>query len=494
MITGELKNKVDKIWEMFWTGGLTNPLDVIEQITYLMFIRDLDDMDNSRKKDAVMLGTDYKSIFDGKEDIKWSALRDKPAETMYSVMQGEIFPLIKKLHEDNTSTFAKYMEDAIFKIPTPRLLEQVITALDELYTLVDKEHDRKDVRGDLYEYMLSRLTTAGTNGQFRTPRHIIRMMVELLDLQPDDTICDPACGTSGFLVSAGEYMKERYVGPDKPYAHDKDVRTHYNNSMFTGYDMDRTMLRIGAMNMMTHGINNPQIIYKDSLSDQNEDNNKFTKILANPPFKGSLDYDIVASDLIKVAKTKKTELLFLALFMRMLKDGGRCASIVPDGVLFGSSKAHVDIRKEIVDGHMLEAIISMPSGVFKPYAGVSTAIIIFTKTGAGGTEDVWFYDMQSDGYSLDDKRTALETSDIPDIIERFKNRDKEKDRERTEQSFLVPKDEIVKNNYDLSINKYKRSTYVEEVYPHPKEILSEINAIEAEIQSGLKELEALLDG
>jgi len=491
MITGELKNKVDKIWEMFWTGGLTNPLDVIEQITYLMFIRDLDDMDNTRKKEAVMLGIDYKSIFDGKENIKWSVLRDKPADTMYSVMQGEIFPFIKDLHDDSGSTYAKYMEDAIFKIPTPRLLEQVVTALDELYTIVEKQPDKKDARGDLYEYMLSRLTTAGTNGQFRTPRHIIRMMVELLDLQPDDTICDPACGTSGFLVSAGEYLKDNYL---EDIFYNKDKKKHYNNSMFTGYDMDRTMLRIGAMNMMTHGIGNPQIVYKDSLSDQNSDNNKFTKILANPPFKGSLDYDIVSADLIKVTKTKKTELLFLSLFVRMLKNGGRCASIVPDGVLFGSSKAHVDIRKEIVDGHMLEAIISMPSGVFKPYAGVSTAIIIFTKTGAGGTDSVWFYDMQSDGYSLDDKRTELETSDIPDIITRFKNRDDEKSRERTEQSFLVPKDEIVGNNYDLSINKYKRHVYVEEKYPHPKEIIAEINAIEAEIQLGLKELEALLDG
>jgi type I restriction enzyme M protein len=489
MITGEMKNKVDKLWEMFWTGGLTNPLDVIEQITYLMFIRDLDDMDNIRKKDSVMLELSYESIFSGKENMKWSSLRDKPADTMYGTMQGEIFPFIKNLHTNTASTYAKYMEDAIFKIPTPRLLEQVITALDELYSIVEKQTDRKDVRGDLYEYMLSRLTTAGTNGQFRTPRHIIRMMAELLDLRPGDTICDPAAGTSGFLVAAGEFLKENYL---EEIFYNKDAKAHYDNAMFTGYDMDRTMLRIGAMNMMTHGIGNPQIIYKDSLSDQNTDSGKYTKILANPPFKGSLDYDIVATDLIKIAKTKKTELLFLALFIRMLKNGGRCASIVPDGVLFGSSKAHVDIRKEIVEKHRLEAIISMPSGVFKPYAGVSTAVIIFTKTGAGGTDDVWFYDMRSDGYSLDDKRAPIESNDIPDIVTRFKNLAAEKDRERTEQSFLVPKDEIVNNGYDLSINKYKRSTYVEEIYPHPKEILAEINALETEIQSGIKELEALI--
>jgi len=491
VITGELKNKVDKLWEMFWTGGLTNPLDVIEQITYLMFIRDLDEMDNTRKKDSLMLGLPYESMFTGKEHLKWSSLRDKPADAMYQVMQGEIFPFIKALHTNNGSAYAKYMDDAIFKIPTPQLLEKIITTLDELYVLVDKQPDRKDVRGDLYEYMLSRLTTAGTNGQFRTPRHIIRMIVELLDLRPEDVVCDPACGTSGFLVSAGEYLKENYL---QDIFFNKDAKTHYDNAMFTGYDMDRTMLRIGAMNMMTHGIQNPHIVYRDSLSDQNADSGKYTKILTNPPFKGSLDYDIVSTDLTKVAKTKKTELLFIALFLRMLKNGGRCASIVPDGVLFGSSKAHVDIRKEIIENHRLEAIISMPSGVFKPYAGVSTAVIIFTKTGAGGTDNVWFYDMQSDGYSLDDKRTPLDSSDIPGIVARFKNLAAEKDRARTEQSFLVPKAEIVGNGYDLSINKYKQSAYVEEIYPHPREILAEINALEREIQDGLRELEALVDG
>ena len=500
MITGELKNKVDKLWEMFWTGGLTNPLDVIEQITYLMFIRDLDKTDDTRQKESVMLGIPYTSMFAGKEHLKWSSLRDKPAESMYQIMQGEVFPFIKKLN-GNSGTYAKYMEDAIFKVPTPQLLEKIVTALDELYDMIDKLPEKKnDMRGDVYEYMLSKLSTAGTNGQFRTPRHIIRMMVELLDLQPADTICDPACGTSGFLVSSGEYLKEHYLNE---IFYNKDAKAHYDSAMFTGYDMDRTMLRIGAMNMMTHGVQNPHIVYKDSLSDQNADTGEYTKILANPPFKGSLDYDIVSTDLIKLTKTKKTELLFLALFLRMLKNGGRCASIVPDGVLFGSSTAHRDIRKEIVENHRLEAIISMPSGVFKPYAGVSTAVMVFTKTEHGGTDNVWFYDMQSDGYSLDDKRTPLDTSNIPDIVARFRAhkqaeaahaKSPEEARARTEQSFLVPKAEIVGNDYDLSINKYKQSAYVEEEYPHPLEILAEINELEMQITAGLAELEAMLHG
>ncbi len=488
MITGELRNKVDKLWEMFWTGGLTNPLDVIEQITYLMFIRDLDQTDNTKQKESAMLDIPFSSYFVGKEHLKWSILRDKPAEVLYQAMSTEVFPFIKTLNGE-TGSYAKYMADAIFKVPTPQLLEKIITSLDDMYAYIDQQLDKLDAKGDLYEYMLSKLTTAGTNGQFRTPRHIIRMMVELLDLQPADTICDPACGTSGFLVSAGEYLKEHYL---EEIFYNKETKAHYDNDMFTGYDMDRTMLRIGAMNMMTHGILNPHIEYRDSLSDQNTDTGKYTKILANPPFKGSLDYDIVSTDLLKLTKTKKTELLFLALFLRMLKNGGRCASIVPDGVLFGASRAHKAIRKEIIENHRLEAIISMPSGVFKPYAGVSTAVIVFTKTGAGGTDKVWFYDIQNDGYSLDDKRTPLEGSNIPDIVARFSNLGEEEGRERTEQSFLVHKEEIIENDYDLSINKYKEFIYVEEEYPHPLEILAEIKELEKQITTGLEELEVML--
>lgn len=488
MITGELKNKIDRLWEMFWTGGITNPLDVIEQITYLMFIRDLDALDDTRRKESQMLRVPFTSIFGDKtESFKWSVFRDFAPEKMYKTVQEGVFPFIKTLHGDKNSAYSRYMSDALFKIPTPQLLEKIITALDDIMS--NPTYKEKDMRGDVYEYLLSKLATSGTNGQFRTPRHIIRMMVELLDINPDDTICDPACGTAGFLVGAGEYLKEKYFND---IFYNKEKKAHYNNGMFHGYDMDRTMLRIGAMNMMTHGIENPDIAYKDSLSDQNSLSNTFTKILANPPFKGSLDYDIVSADLLKVTKTKKTELLFLALFLRMLRTSGRCAAIVPDGVLFGASNAHKSIRKEIIENNRLEAVISMPSGVFKPYAGVSTAVVIFTKTGHGGTDKVWFYDMQADGFSLEDKRDPVQENDIPDIITRFKNLLAETTRKRTDKSFLVPVQEIIDNGYDLSINKYKQIEYVPEEYPTPKEILAEIATLEKDITKGLKELEGML--
>ncbi len=394
MITGELKTKIDSLWDIFAAGGLVNPLDVIEQITYLMFIHDLDDSDNRRAKEAAMLGLPYQSIFadevqigertvDGRQ-LKWSVFHDFPAAQMYTVVQESVFPFIKNLHGDKNSAYSKYMDDAIFKLPTPLLLSKVVDALDEIYRLMSGSQ-AADVRGDTYEYLLSKISQSGLNGQFRTPRHIIRMMVELMDPKADDVICDPACGTSGFLVSAGEYLKERRK---EEIFFNRQKKDHYMNHMFFGYDMDRTMLRIGAMNMMAHGIDNPFIEYRDSLSDQNPDKGKYSLILANPPFKGSLDADTVSADLLKVCKTKKTELLFLALFLRMLRIGGRCACIVPDGVLFGSSAAHKAIRQELVDGNRLEAVISMPSGVFKPYAGVSTAVLIFTKTGHGGTDNV----------------------------------------------------------------------------------------------------------
>ena len=499
MITGELKNKIDGLWDVFAAGGLVNPLEVIEQITYLMFIRDLDDVDNKREKESAMLGLPYTSVFaeevkigdrsiDGKQ-LKWSVFRDFPAGRMYTVMQEWVFPFIKNLHSDKNSAYSKYMDDAIFKLPTPLLLSKVVDSLDEIYEIMNKTQS-SDVRGDVYEYLLNKIASAGRNGQFRTPRHIIRMMVEIVDPKPDDVICDPACGTSGFLVSAAEYLKET---KKEEIFFDKDKKEHYMNTMFNGFDMDRTMLRIGAMNMMTHGIENPFIEYRDSLSDQNSDHDKYSLILANPPFKGSLDADAVSADLLKVCKTKKTELLFLALFLRMLKVGGRCACIVPDGVLFGSSKAHKDVRKHIVEDNMLEAVISMPSGVFKPYAGVSTAILVFTKTNHGGTDNVWFYDMTADGYSLDDKRTPVNESDIPDIIERFKNLDKEADRKRTDKSFMVPKQDIVDNDYDLSINKYKEVEYVKVEYPPTSEIMANIRKIEAEISKEMDELERLLN-
>ena len=521
MITGELKNKIDSLWNIFWTGGLTNPLEVIEQMTYLMFIRDLDDSDNLRAKECAMLGLPYQSIFAGEVQIgdrkiegsqlKWSVFHDFPAGKMYAVVQEFVFPFIKNLHSSKESAYSKYMGDAIFKLPTPLLLDKVVTALDEIYRLMN-EAQSSDVRGDVYEYLLSKLSQSGVNGQFRTPRHIIRMMVELMQPGPEDVICDPACGTSGFLVSAGEYLKENYK---EEIFFNKQKKDHYMNHMFHGYDMDRTMLRIGAMNMMTHGVENPIIEYRDSLSDQNPDREKYTLILANPPFKGSLDADTVSPDLLKVCKTKKTELLFLALFLRMLKVGGRGAVIVPDGVLFGSSTAHKAIRKELVEGNRLEAVISMPSGVFKPYAGVSTGILVFTKTGHGGTDKVWFYDMQADGFSLDDKRSPVQENDIPDIIARFKSlsaagggtspkgRGKpepenggdtynEAANPRTAKSFFVPKAEIVENGYDLSINKYKKTKYKPLEYPSTEEIMADLHEMEMQITQGLAELEEML--
>ena len=498
MITGELKNKIDAMWDVFAAGGLVNPLEVIEQVTYLMFIHDLDDADNIRAKESAMLGLPYKSIFSKKVQIgerivdgtqlKWSKFHDFPAARMYSVVQEWVFPFIKNLHGDKNSAYSKYMDDAIFKLPTPLLLSKVVDSLDEIYGLMTKIKD-VDIRGDVYEYLLSKIAQSGRNGQFRTPRHIIRMMVELMQPKPDDVICDPACGTSGFLVTASEYLKENHK---EEIFFNKRKKDHYMNHMFFGYDMDRTMLRIGAMNMMTHGVESPFIEYRDSLSDQNQDKEKHTLILANPPFKGSLDADTVSADLLKVCKTKKTELLFLTLFLRMLKMGGRCACIVPDGVLFGSSTAHKAIRQEIVEKNRLEAVISMPSGVFNPYAGVSTAILIFTKTGHGGTDKVWFYDMRADGFSLDDKRSPISDNDIPDIVARFHNLAGEEGRERTEQSFFVPKKEIVDNGYDLSINKYKETEYKPVEYPSTTELMTELHELEMEITKGLEELEEML--
>ena len=498
MVTGELKNKIDGLWDVFATGGLTNPLEVIEQITYLMFIHDLDVTDNKKAKDCAMLGLPFKSIFsdqvqigersiDGQQ-LKWSVFRDLPANKMYEIVQEWVFPFIKNLHSDKNSAYSKYMDDAIFKLPTPLVLSRVIDSLDDIYALMGQSTET-DIRGDVYEYLLSKISTAGRNGQFRTPRHIISMMVELMNPQPNDIICDPACGTGGFLVGASDYLQKNYRND---ILMNKENREHYMNHMFHGFDMDRTMLRIGAMNMMTHGVESPFIEYRDSLSDQNLDKDKYSMILANPPFKGSLDADSVSADLLKVTNTKKTELLFLALFIRMLKIGGRCACIVPDGVLFGSSNAHKQIRKTLIEDNKLEAVISMPSGVFKPYAGVSTGILIFTKTGHGGTDKVWFYDMKADGYSLDDKRTQVKENNIPDIIERFKYLENEIDRKRTEQSFFVNKEEIVKNDYDLSINKYKEVVYEKVKYPPTSEILAEIESLNNEINKNIAELKVLL--
>ena len=432
--------------------------------------------------DANILGIEPKIIFnENQQNLRWSHFKEFEAQEMYDTIVNEVFPFIKNLNEDNSSSFSRYMKDAIFQIPTPQMLEKIVTGINNLEL-------EGDIKGNLYEYLLSKLATSGTNGQFRTPRHIIDMMVKLVKPLPTDIIVDPACGTSGFLVGAGEYLRKNH---DEIF-NSPELKKHFQNDMFYGNDMDTTMLRIGTMNMMLHDIENPNIDYKDSLSKLNTDKEKYTLVLANPPFKGSLDAETVADDILKVTKTKKTELLFLALMIRILKKGGRCAVIVPDGVLFGTSNAHKQLRKEIIENHTLQGIISMPSGVFKPYAGVSTAVLLFTKTGVGGTDKVWFYDMQADGYSLDDKRTKIEDNDIEDIINRFSNLENENERKRTEKSFFVSKEEIVENDYDLSINKYKEIEYEEIVYEKPEVIIGKIKELEKEITLGLEELEKLV--
>jgi type I restriction enzyme M protein len=490
MITGELKSQVDKIWESFWTGGISNPLTVIEQFTYLLFIRRLDEIQLLEEKKAIMIKKPVVNIIftPEQQELRWNSFKNREPQAMYDLFTKplvgriSVFDHMKQVGVDN-GVFAQYMSGATFMIPTPRLLDQVVQLIDKI-----KMEDR-DTKGDTYEYLLSKIATAGTNGQFRTPRHIIRMMVDMVKPTKEDTICDPAAGTAGFLVSAGEYMHQNH--PD--WFHDNAFRKHYNSNMFTGVEFDNTMLRIGAMNLQLHGIESPTLIGKDSLSEGNGDiRDRFSLILANPPFKGSLDYDGVESSILKVVKSKKTELLFLGLMLRMLKTGGRCAVIVPDGVLFGSSNAHKQIRKEIIENHKLDAVISMPSGVFKPYAGVSTAILFFTKTGTGGTDNVWFYDMQADGYSLDDKRAETKDNDINDIVARYHNLASEADRKRTDKSFLVPFADIKANDWDLSINRYKEVVYDDVVYAKPSVIIQDIKTLQEENKEKLLILEELL--
>ena len=479
-----VQSKIDAVWNTFFAGGVANPLTVIEQITYLLFIKALDEVETNNEQTEQLLGVKFNRLFDEEhQDCRWSKFKNMSAKEMFNVVSTKVFPFIKNLQPSKESSFSRYMESAIFVVPTPLVLEKVVTQLDSI------PMKERDTKGDIYEYMLSKLSTSGDLGQFRTPRHIIRMMVELIKPNPNDIICDPACGSGGFLVEAGEYLREVY----KDLFNIENLKHHYNNSMFYGFDTDSTMLRIAAMNMMLHGIDNPNIDYKDSVSEDNKEEEKYSVILANPPFKGTIDTERTSPNLLKVCNTKKTELLFLALFLRTLKIGGRCACIVPDGVLFGSSNAHKSIRKEIVEKNKLEAIISMPSGVFQPYAGVSTAVMVFTKTTTGGTNKVWFYDMTADGFSLDAKRIKVAENDIPDIIERYNNLDKEIDRARTDKSFFVTKDEISSNDYDLSINKYKEIEYEKIEYPPTKDIMKEILEINNEIAKELKELSDLLE-
>ena len=500
MVTGELKSQVDKIWETFWTGGISNPLTVIEQFTFLLFLRRLDENERLQEKSANLLGNEVKAPLytPAQQRFRWHSFIDKDPETMFALFtkpQGDaenltVFEHMKQLGTQagsNAGIFAQYMKGATFMIPTPKLLDQVVQMIAKI------QMQDRDTKGDLYEYLLSKIATAGTNGQFRTPRHIIKMMVEMMQPTQEDTICDPACGTAGFLVAAGEYVHEHHAD----WFNDAAFTSHYNKDMFTGIEFDSTMLRIAAMNLQLHGIDHPQLISRDALSEANADSReKYSLILANPPFKGSLDYDSVESSLLTTVKTKKTELLFLGLMLRMLKVGGRCAVIIPDGVLFGASNAHVQIRQTIIEQHKLEAVISMPSGVFKPYAGVSTAVLVFTKTNYGGTDNVWFYDMQADGYSLDDKRSPIKDNNIADIIKRYQHRTNpafgEQSRSRTEQSFLVPLAEIKQNNWDLSINRYKQVVYAQVQHDTPAQIIAEIEQLDVERTKALALLKELL--
>jgi type I restriction enzyme M protein len=491
MITGELKSKIDRIWDAMWAGGIANPLTVIEQLTYLLFIKRLDELQTLAENKANRLKQPIeKPIFtDDQEAIRWSRFRDLAPEPMFELIRDKAFTFIKQLGVSDDpdtpdSTYAHHMKDAMFMFPKASLLANVVDQLDSI-NMVDS-----DTKGDLYEYMLGKIASAGQNGQFRTPRHIIKLMVDMTAPTPKDSICDPACGTCGFLVAAAEYLQQHH---STDLFKNATTRKKFSEETFFGYDFDSTMLRIGSMNMLLHGIENPDIRYKDSLEEANvDDQEKYSLILANPPFAGSLDYESTAKDLLKVVKTKKTELLFLALFLRLLKPGGRAAIIVPDGVLFGSSNAHKTLRKMLVEDQKLDAIVSMPSGVFKPYAGVSTAILFFTKTNSGGTDNVWFYDMQADGYSLDDKRNEIEQSDLPDILERWNNLDGELTRKRTDSSFLVPKADIATNDYDLSINRYKEVVYEEVDYDAPSDILKRIESLDLSIAKGVKELGGLL--
>jgi type I restriction enzyme M protein len=512
VLTGELRHQIDRIWDAFWSGGIANPLEVLEQLTYLLFIRRLDELETleerrSQRAEQPMRRRIFPEGADGQgrawSELRWSRFKQLgEAASMFQVVGERVFPFLLELGGEE-SAYATHMRDARFTIPTPALLTKVVELLDAV------PMEDRDTKGDIYEYMLGKLATAGTNGQFRTPRHIIELMVAMTEPTPRDVMVDPACGTCGFPVAVGEYLREHH--PE--VLSDPELREHFNHGLFHGFDFDTTMLRIGAMNMLLHGVENPDVSYRDSLSeDAATEENKYTLILANPPFAGSLDYESTSARLQRLVKTKKTELLFMALFLQLLKPGGRAAVIVPDGVLFGSSKAHKELRRTLVEEHFLEGVVSLPSGVFRPYAGVSTAILLFTKTGRGGTDQVWFYDMTADGWSLDDKRNPLlpleklgpapreelkegehEKNNLPDCLGRWRQRkDSERERERTSQSFCVPKDEIAEQGYDLSLNRYKELVHEEVEHRPPLEILAELRAIEQEILQGIEELEGML--
>lgn len=502
MITGQLKSKIDKLWETFWTGGITNPLSVIEQISFLMFARLLDIRETRNETRAARLGKEHKSIYGPEQQhLRWSQLiHVSDGEKLLKIVRDEVFPSFKVI-ATNGSTFGEYMKDAQLLIQKPSLLVTAIEKINELPLAAD------DTKGDLYEYLLSKLTTAGIAGQFRSPRHIIELMVKMLDPKPNERIGDPACGTAGFLISVMIYLLQKYTSEQGKYKDDdgnivysgdllEPYREHIQDDLLHGFDFDASMLRIAAMNLMLHGIDAPHIHYQDTLAtnflehfpDKGKD--YFDVILANPPFKGTIDEDDLDSTLTAKVKTKKTELLFISLMLRMLKLGGRCATIVPDGVLFGASKAHVALRKTLIEENQLEGIVSLPSGVFKPYAGVSTSIILFTK--GGRTDNVWFYDVLADGFSLDDKRVKVDENDLPDVVGKWQKRDPQKTSDRSLKYFFIPVDEIIKNNYNLSISNYKETSYKEEEYDHPGKILEMLKEIEKDICIKLDELEGLI--
>lgn len=485
MITGETKSKADRIWDEFASGGISNPLDVIEQITYLLYIRRLDAEQIKAENRANVLGGEIENqVFpSGATYLRWSSLKHMKADEMHATMATKVFPFIREFRGAD-SAYAALMKNAIFKIAKPALLAKVITMLDDI------PMDNRDTSGDLYEYMLSKIKTSGRNGQFRTPRHIIELIVKMVDPKPGEIICDPAAGTAGFLVESSHYIRSSY--PE--FWQNPELRDAFNHKMFNGFDFDETMLRIGSMNMQMHGIENANIRYRDSLSvAARYDRGQYDVVLANPPFKGSLDFDSTSNDLLQTVATKKTELLFLALILKSLKIGGRAAVIVPDGVLFGSSKAHKELRRVIVEDQKLDAVVKLPSGVFKPYAGVSTAILFFTRTESGGTDNVWFFDVQADGFSLDDKRNPIEANDLPDVLNRWAERNgSEAARSRTEQSFCVPKADIVAQGYELAINRYKEVEHEEVEHRAPLDIIEDIEKLQAEISVATAELKAML--
>ena len=490
MITGEIKNRIDKIWDTFWTGGITNSLTVLEQMTYLFFMKMLDDAQLKKEANAMTLGVAKikDPVFkEGNwlnpdtqkeipyEKLRWHFFKNEESARMFDIVRNDAFSFIKNMNTGAESAYSRFMKDAVFLLQSPKTLQQLVDDIDSI------DMNNRDTMGDVYEYILGKMAASGNNGQFRTPRHIIRMIVELMRPSLKDVMCDPAMGSAGFVVETAKYIKEVY-GSDLMK---KENAEHYRNGMFSGFDTDTTMLRIGAMNLMLHGVDNPNVKWQNSLSADNTEAGSYSLILANPPFAGSVDKTDIANSLTAVTNTTKTELLFLSLFVRMLQLGGRCASIVPDGVLFGGSTAHKAIRQEIVDHQRLQAVISMPSGVFQPYSGVSTAILVFTKTDNGGTDHVWFYDMTADGFSLDQKRTEVKENDIPDVVARFHNPDGEKARTRKDKSFMVPVEEIRQNGYDLSINKYKEVEREEVHYEAPEVIFGEIEGLVGNIQSAL---------